>query len=592
MLAVAYLNVHHLQKSYDLHLLFQNVSFTLNPGERIGLVGPNGCGKTTLLRILAGLEPPTDGTVTRPPGLRCGYLPQGFAPDPSATLGEVIGAAADDPAALETRLVAVAAALASPPVGANGIRPVPPSQRPAAEDLTAGKVAELTAGKVAELTAGKIEELTAEYDNLLRRIAAAETGRAAAILAGLGLDAIPSDRPVSRLSGGQKTRLSLALVLLGDPQVLLLDEPTNHLDIAMLEWLEEWLAESPCGALVSSHDRTFLDHTVSGILEMDPLKGSVRYYGGNYSAYTAQRQAEIDHQWQAYNDQQDEVRQMRQDIARVKAQAQYTERQASSVRIGGREMKNKGFKDYQQGIAKKVAKKAKAREKKLDRYLDSAERVERPQQSAQIQINFGATPHLGRTVIQVEDLSVGFSPAAPLLTRLNLSAQTGQRIAITGPNGCGKTTLLRTLTGELPALSGRVQLGATVRLGIMSQDQDLLDPAHTALETILPACANQTEARNFLAAFQIARDEPLKPIAQLSYGQRARLMLALLIKDHCNCLLLDEPVNHLDIPSRTQFEQALSTFEGAILAVVHDRYFIERFADQVWWVEDGGIRSA
>jgi ATP-binding cassette, subfamily F, member 3 len=550
------LAVHHLKKSFDLHLLFNNVSFTLNPGERIGLVGPNGCGKTTLLRILAGLEPPTAGTVSRLLRLRCGYMPQGFEPDPAATLGEVIGAAAGNPAVLEARLIEVATALSYP--------------TPAAD------------------TTG----LSAEYDDLLRRIEVAETGRAAAILAELGLDAIPLYRLVSSLSGGQKTRLSLALVLLGDPQVLLLDEPTNHLDIAMLEWLESWLAGSPCGALISSHDRTFLDHSVTSILEMDSLKHTVRSFTGNYTAYLEQRQAEIDHQWQAYKDQLDEVRQMRQDITRVKAQAAYTERQASSIRIGGPDMKIKGFKSYQQGIAKKVAKKAVAREKKLERYLESDERVERPQKGWQIQVDFGETPHLGRMVIQMENLSVGYSPAAPFLSRLNLIVQAGQRIAITGPNGCGKTTLLRTLTGELSPLAGRVLLGSTVRLGIMSQDQALPNPAHTALETILPAFPNQTEARNFLATFQITGDESLKPIAQLSYGQRARLMLALLVKDRCNCLLLDEPVNHLDIPSRTQFEQALSQFEGAILAVIHDRYFIERFAEEVWWVEDGGIKVA
>ena len=545
------LSVHHLTKSFDSQPIFENVTFSLNPGERLGLIGPNGCGKTTLLRILAGQEEPDAGHVRRDPDLRTGYLPQGFELDPTASLGEVIGRAAGSAEALEDEMSAAAAALAA--------RPDDPA-------------------------------LQTRYDGLLRRIEAAETGRAAVILAGLGLDGIDPAQPVRLLSGGQHTRLALALVLLGEPQLLLLDEPTNHLDIAMLEWLEDWLTASPCATLIVSHDRTFLDRTVTRILDMDARTRRLREYAGNYTAYLEQRQAEIDRQWAEYTDQQLEIRQMKQDITRVKAQAAYTERQASSVRIGGSDMKIKGFKSYQQGIAKKVAKKAKSREKKLDRYLESDERVERPHGDRQIRLVFNGAPHLGRQVILMDGLSVGYTASLPLLQDLALDVRAGRRIVLTGPNGSGKTTLLRTIAGQLPALAGEVRLGASVRLGYMTQDQSSLDLHRTALETVQPVFRNETEARTFLADFLITGDEPLKPNALLSYGQRARLMLALLIANGCNCLLLDEPVNHLDIPSRAQFEQALDAFDGAILAVVHDRYFIERFADEVWWVENGSIR--
>jgi ATP-binding cassette, subfamily F, member 3 len=545
------LTAHYLNKSYELQTLFEAVSFSLNPGDRIGLVGPNGCGKTTLLRILAGLENPSGGSVGHDLGLRIGYLPQGFEPDPQMSLGAILGQATGDGETLDAQLAEVAAALVADP-----------------GDLQLGTA----------------------YDDLLNRVQSADPGRVAEILAGLGLAGIDPALPASRLSGGQKTRLSIAMVLLTDPQVLLLDEPTNHLDIGMLEWLEDWLSNQTCGVLIVSHDRTFLDRTVTRILEMDPHQKSVREYPGNYTDYLVQRETEIEKQWAAYADQRQEIQRMRQDIARVKAQAAFTERQASSIRIGGPDMKLKGYKDYQHGIAKKVAKKAKAREKRLERYLESDERVESPNRSPQIRIQFGETPHLGQSVLALDDVSVGYSPGVPLLQRLNLQVQPGRRIVLTGPNGAGKTTLLRTLAGDLPPLCGRIQVGPTVRFGMMDQEQSSLNLELTALETVLPTFPNETRARNFLAGFLINGDEPLKPVGLLSHGQRARLMLARLVAQGCNCLLLDEPINHLDIPSRTQFEQALDQFPGAILAVIHDRYFIERFADEVWWVQDGGVR--
>jgi ATP-binding cassette subfamily F protein 3 len=544
------LTVHHLSKSFDHQVIFEEVTFSLNPGEHLGLIGPNGCGKTTLLRILAGLETAATGHVRRDPDLRIGYLPQGFELNRAAPLGEVIGQAVGDAQALENILTLAAAALASQPAD-------PVLQR--------------------------------KYDELLRRLEYAETGRAAVILAGLGLDGIAPAQPIHRLSGGQQTRLSLALVLLSDPQVLLLDEPTNHLDIAMLEWLESWINASPCAALIVSHDRTFLDRTVTRILEMDLQRG-FHEYAGDFSAYEEQRQAEIDKQWAEFKDQQLAIKSMQQDITRVKAQAAYTERQASSIRIGGSEMKNKGFKSYQQGVAKKVAKKAKAREKKLEHYLESDERVERPQRERQIKLEFSEAGHQSRYAILLDRLVVGYDPACPLLQELSLEVRAGQRIALTGANGSGKTTLLRTIAGQIPPLAGEIHLGASARLGYLRQDQSSLDMESTVLKTMLPLFANETEARTFLAKFLFIGDESLKPVAMLSYGQRARLMLALLVADGCNCLLLDEPVNHLDIPSRKQFEEALAGFNGAVLAVVHDRYFIERFASETWWVEAGNIR--
>ena len=545
------LTVHHLAKAFDLDPLFENVTFSINSGDRVGLVGPNGCGKTTLLRLMTGAETADAGHVGCDPGVRMGYLAQGFDLDPHTTLGDLMGRAAGSITSLEEELAGLAQALVQQP------------------DNTS---------------------LQLRYDTLLQRISRADVGRAAAILDGLELAALDPDFPVARLSGGQKTRLLLALVLLDEPDLLLLDEPTNHLDIAMLEWLEAWLAQFEGGALIVSHDRTFLDRTVTRILDMDPRRRAVREYAGNYTDYLAQKTAEREKQWAAYKDQQQEIRRVKEDIARVRAQAAYTERQASSVRIGGGMMALKGYKDYQRTIAKKVAKKAKARAKKLERYLDDAERVEKPERTWQLKLDFDDADHLGKWVLEANGLNVGYAGYAPLLRDLRLEVQAGERIVLTGPNGAGKTTLLRTIAGTLPPLAGELRLGGSVRLGYMTQEQTSLDPARTPLATIQPAFGNATDARTFLSYFLFVDDEPLKPNALLSYGQRARLMLALLIAEGCNFLLLDEPINHLDIPSRTQFEQALTHFEGTVLAVVHDRYFIDRFATEIWWIEDQGIR--
>jgi ATP-binding cassette subfamily F protein 3 len=545
------LTAHRLAKSFALNSLFNNVTFFINPGDRVGLVGPNGCGKTTLLRILTGDETADEGHVTLDPGLRVGYLPQGFEIDAGATIAEVVGRAAGDATALEAELLALAQALAEQPNNA---------------------------------------DLQSRYDAILGRISVADTGRVARIMNGLGLDAVPPDHLVGRLSGGQKTRLNLALVLLGDPQLLLLDEPTNHLDIAMLEWLEEWLNRFAGAALIVSHDRTFLDRCVNRLLAMDPQSQNVQEYAGNYSDYVAQVQLEREKQWAAYKDQQLEIRRQKQDVLRAKAQAAYTERQASSIRIGGEEMKLKGYKDYQRSIAKKVAKKAKAREGKLERYLDSEERLEKPSSRRNMRLDFAKTDHLGRSVITLEDLSVGYDAESSLLVDLRLEVKPGARIIITGPNGSGKSSLLRTISGEIPPLAGRVDRGPSVHLGIMSQEQTGIDPALTPLESIQEAFSNETAARTFLGYFLFTGEDPLRPNSQISFGQRARLALALLVVEGCNVLLLDEPINHLDIPGRSQFEEALSNFSGTVLAVVHDRAFIDRFASEIWWLEDRRIR--
>ena len=372
----------------------------------------------------------------------------------------------------------------------------------------------------------------------------------------------------------------LARVLLEEPHLLLLDEPTNHLDIEMLEWLEAWLTRFAGAALIVSHDRAFLDNTVESILDLNPEAHTIRAYKGNYSDYLEQYLKEQDKQWAAYRDQEYKIRRMKQDINRTKQQALRVEMTTTPRQPGVRR------------IAKKVAAKAKSREKKLERYIESDERVEKPKPSWQMKLEFEADNNLSKNVLIASNLSVGYDKDKPLLANLNLHIRAGQRIAFTGPNGSGKTTLLRTMAGKLEPLAGNLKLGVTVKLGYMTQEQELLDPSLSALQIIQRVAPfNETEARHFLHFFLFSGDDPLRPARELSYGERARLQLGLLVAQGRTFLLLDEPINHLDIPSRVRFEQALANFEGTILAVVHDRYFIERFATEVWNVKDGKIEK-
>ena len=553
------LTAHHLSKTYGIQSILQDISFNISVGERIGLVGPNGCGKTTLLRILVGLEKPDEGTIVHTrPGLRIGYLAQGADFDPDQTLRS----------ALE---------LPAPFGGATA------SQNQLEEDI-----ASLAAALVNDPDNADIQQ---QYDDVLTQLLTFNM-HPKSVLGPLGLGDFELDTPVAHLSGGQKTRLMLARILIEEPHLLLLDEPTNHLDIAMLEWLEDWLRYFNGAALIVSHDRAFLDNTVTSILELDPGTQHLKAYPGNYSEYAEQKCVEREKQIQAYADQQAEILRMKQDIARAKAQAASTERKASSIRIGGSEYKNKGFKDYQRSIAKKVAKKAKAREKKLERFLESDERVERPRASWQMKLDFGQLAVQSKDVLVTENLSIGYPGHEPLLENLNLYIRTGQRIVLTGENGSGKTTLLRTIAGALAPLAGRFRLGQTIKLGYMAQEQELLDASLSALESIQRvANFTETRARAFLHSFVFSGDDPLRPCQELSFGERARLQLALLVAQGCTFLVLDEPINHLDIQSRSRFEEALTNYHGTVLAVVHDRYFIERFPTDVWTLKNGKVEQ-
>jgi ATP-binding cassette subfamily F protein 3 len=538
------LQVSNLSKAYGDDVILEEVSFVVNPGERMGLVGPNGCGKTTLLRVIVGQEQPDRGSVRfSPPEVTVGYLAQALEFEPGATVGDVM--------------------------------------RQAVEGLhEAERQVETLAQQMAVAQGDELPPLMGEYADALARFQAAGghgiSHDVDAILAGLGLEAVDQVTPVATLSGGQKTRLGLARLLQIRPQLLLLDEPTNHLDIEALEWLESFLAGYDGAIIVVSHDRTFLDRTVHTILELDPLTHTVTAYPGNYSQYWQAKEREQEKQWVTYKDQQERIAQMEADIRGLAGHARRIERETTHF--------------HYRKIAKGLARRAVVQKRRLEQLLESEERIEKPKPTWQMKLAFDDTPVSGKDVLLLEDLAMGYD-GQPLFADVNLTLRRGERVVLVGPNGSGKTTLLRGIVGQVAPLDGQIRLGANVRVGYYSQEQEGLDEASNAFEEIRRvASMGETETRSFLHYFLFKGDDVFVPVGSLSFGERARLAMAKLVAAGCNLLLLDEPINHLDIPSRERFEQGLAAFEGTVLAVVHDRYFIARFATGLWSVEEGTIR--
>jgi ATP-binding cassette subfamily F protein 3 len=539
------LQVSNVSKWFGDNLILDRVSFTLNRGQRIGLIGPNGCGKTTLLKIVQGEIPPDSGSAWLTPGdVRVGYLAQALEYEPGQTVGEVMKAAVAGLTEAEKRLEALSA-------------------------------------RMATVQGEALEHLLAEYDQALgtfeRLGGYGIEARTLEVLDGLDLRNLDQDTPVDIVSGGQKTRLGLARLLLSHPDLLLLDEPTNHLDIDALEWLEAFLQSFQGAVLIVSHDRTFLDRTVRAILDLDPRTHTVTEYTGTYSDYVAAKEREWEKQWTAYKDQQEYIARLRGTVAARKNYARSIE--LGTIDFGPR------------AIAKKIAHRAVIQQRRIERLLDSEERIDRPERTWQLKMEFVDTPRSGRDVLYLEEVTMGFGDRL-LFQDVTLTLRAGERIALVGPNGSGKTTLARLILGELDPLAGQVRLGAGVKLGYYAQEQQDLDPTSTPYETVRAVAAmNQSETRSFLHYFLFGGDDAFVPVGSLSYGERARLVLARLVAQGCNFLLLDEPINHLDIPSRSRFEQAIAAFEGTVLAIVHDRYFIEGFATGLWAIEGGTIHT-
>ena len=494
--------------------LLKDVSFRIGQGDRVGLVGPNGTGKTTLLRVAAGRDEPDAGIVAYARGTRLGFLQQELLVDATGTVDDHARGAAAHLRELETELRELEHQLGS------------------ADQETLERYSDLQ--HHFEHAGGY------DFEATLRRV-----------LSGLGLIDLVQ-REVATLSGGERTRLGLARLLLDDPDVLLLDEPTNHLDVAALEWLETFLIERDVTALISSHDRWFLDKVTSRTLSIEDR--TVVEYKGAYTHYARQR------------------------ADREAAQATAASRQAVEI-----EKTEEFIRRYGAG---QRSKEARGRGKKLARL----ERIQAPTHATKHTWSLDAADLGSETVLETTSLEAGYSK--PVVRTGPLRIGRDARVAVVGPNGAGKTTLVRTLLGDLPALEGYVSSAPMVRVAYLEQAQAELTGTASVLETLRASSGlGMQEARNLLGRFLFRGDEVDRAVGVLSGGERARLALARLSVREANLLVLDEPTNHLDLAAREQLENVLDGFGGTILMVSHDRYFIDKLASEIWLIDDGLLRK-
>jgi ATP-binding cassette subfamily F protein 3 len=502
---------------YGATEVIADLTFQVEPRQRLGIVGANGSGKSSLLKAISGELTPAKGSLTLAPRTRSAYLAQELEAGPHESVYADALHSRPDIIRLRERLAGLETAMAA----------------------TGG--AEL--GPLVE----EYGELQHEYERL---DGYAYDNRVAEVLHGVGLTEADQQLPPSAVSGGQRRRLALARLLLQDADLLLLDEPTNHLDLEAIEWLEDFLRMSRAGMLIVSHDRRFLEHTADDILELQA--GTGEWYPGNYRQYLRLRR---------------ERRAVRQ--KEYEAQQEYIARTEEFIRR------------YRAG---QRAREARGRQTKLDRLA----RVAPPADDQQIRIRLRASS-TSELIFQSDGLRLGYGKRE-LVTTPAFTISAGERVAIVGPNGSGKTSLLKALLGELRPLSGRVKIGPRVTMRYYDQHLADLDPNKTVLTELQDAFGLPEETlRTFLGRLLFSGDDAFKTIRSLSGGEKSRVALAKLMLDDAGLLLLDEPTNHLDIPAQEMLEEALQDFEGTIVFVSHDRYFIDGIATRLWVLEDGRV---
>ncbi len=517
--------------------ILKDVSFNLERGELIGVVGPNGAGKTTLLRLLAGLDRPDAGRVMLAPGATMGYLAQGFAGHESETAASAFPRAfASEDAGRALERLAIAIGSESDPASADA--------------------------------------LSVEYDALLARLSATGEFDLGSARAALALNHIGPDARLDQLSGGELTRLGMLDLVAAAPDLMLLDEPTNNLDVAGLEWLEAALSGFRGAIVAVSHDRVFLDSCARQILELRPSGRGSEVFAGNYSAVLTEKARRQADQQTAYERQQREETQLKQAIHKIETRA--------------RGIENRTIDFAKRKKAAKIARRAVTLKARLEREHESSAHIDRPENKPRGfagGLEFAITTGGATRLVSVTGAALDIG-GRRLFENLDFAVNKGECVVVSGPNGCGKTTLLRAILGEHPIAKGEVSLSPSASVGYLAQQDDPgVVAAHARLTPVellrRTVPMTEAEATNFLHRFLLGHDQVRTPVANLSYGERRRLSLALIVRSGANLLILDEPTNHLDLESREAFETALEGYDGAILAVSHDRRFRERFADVV-----------
>ncbi|WP_419877340.1 ribosomal protection-like ABC-F family protein [Brevibacillus centrosporus] len=517
----------HIQKSYGADPVLQDITLEIKAGERVGIVGPNGAGKTTLFKLLAGIESPDSGELYRAKGTVWAYLPQTPKYPDQWRTQDVIASAFEEVIRLQEELRSL----------------------------------EQQMSEVYE-SAAELEKLMQRYQKLqeaFEQLGGYEYETTMAqVIEGLRITPEHLATPFQLLSGGEKTKAGLAKLLCQRSDVLLLDEPTNHLDVESMEWLEDFLKDYQGTVLIISHDRYFLDAVVTSVYHVDG--GEAEYYIGNYSAFVKEREERLLRQFAAYQEQQKQIKKMKETIKRLKE-------------WGNRSNPpNEAFH---------------RRAKSMEKALARIERIDRPKMEAdRMGLAFQKTERSGQDVLVASGVYKAFG-GKELFADAGFLLRYGERKALLGPNGCGKSTLIRMLLGEMEPDVGMLKVGSNVKVGYLSQQAWEGDQNLRVIDMFRQvALVTEPEARHLLARFLFYGEHVFKRVGQLSGGERMRLRLAQMMHQEINLLVLDEPTNHLDIEARETLEEALADFKGSLFIVSHDRYFLQKMADGVFWVED------
>jgi ATP-binding cassette, subfamily F, member 3 len=548
----------NLSKSYGSNDIFYDISLSIPHGARIAIVGPNGIGKTTLLRIMVGLEEPSSGTVQKVRNLKLGYLPQEAYLTGSHTLWEECLDSMADLLGLESELANLETRMSDP--------------------------------RQAEQALERYGKLQPEFE---QRGGYTYETRIRQTLSGLGFDTGDFHRPIPQLSGGQRTRALLARLLLSDPDLLILDEPTNHLDIRAVEWLEGYLNQWEGATLIVSHDRYFLDRVVDHIWELSA--SGMEVYRGNYSSYLQQRQERWELRQQVYDTEMDRLLKeldyikrniSGQNVTQAKGKLRRLSREVQAIEMLGFDaVQNESWAEISNQV-------------EISSHPLNVAEVERRIKSLRgprkrpprLLLHLKASQRSGDLVLRTRDLAIGYpDEGKPLFRAPDLVLKRGDCVAVIGPNGAGKTTFLKTILAQMPPLEGEVILGASLHVGYFAQAHEDLHPERSLIQEIEAVASDMllADIRNYLGRFLFTGDDVYQKVSTLSGGERGRLALAKLSLTRANLLLLDEPTNHLDIPSQEILQEVLAEYQGSILLVSHDRYLIDALGTQIWEILAG-----